>query len=56
MNEPVYLCWSCDAEFTYEEWKADNPNKTGEPRGLCKWCKKLGREFTNTSFERGQWA
>lgn len=40
-----YLCWSCSAEFTKEEWQKENPKKTGEPRGLCKWCKDLNRSF-----------
>lgn len=44
-EEEIYLCWGCDAEYTKEEWQAENPKKTGEPRGLCKWCKDLNRSL-----------
>lgn len=45
MEHEVYFCFSCDAEYTKEEWQEENPNKTGEPRGFCKWCRDLSRSF-----------
>lgn len=41
----IYLCWSCDAQYTLEEWQEENLKKKGEPRGLCKWCKDMSRNL-----------